>query len=198
MTYKEILERAALMAHRDDPSKPLDRLRISAEAIFPSIVEELAIAVAMNPLHPWRVVLQDVTASIANGALIPQTSTNSKQIIGVHGIVKDASDSKALTENFAIDEIRALIENINTWRQTDVYAYRIIPPRIYHTRTNVVIDVCVYDVAAVRAAIVANTVPLFPDAEGAYVTALTAKLKDPGARFDVDYQGQIMVIKEKL
>ena len=265
MTYKELIERAAFLAHKMDQEQTLDRLRTSAESIFPSVVEELAMAVAMNPWHPWRAVLQGVTASIASGALIPQTSAvatltgtadptasttlvgtstlfltelivgdtiivngetrsvsaiasntsltvtaaftdtapasitkPAKQIIGVHGIVKDASDSKALTESFALDEIRALIDNINSWRQTDVYAYRIIPPRIYHTRTNVVIDVCVYDVAVVRAAIAANAVPLFPDAEGAYITALVAKLSNPNSRFDVDYQGQIMVIKEGM
>lgn len=265
MTYKEILERAAFLAHKMNQNQTLDRLRTSAEAIFPSVVEELAIAVAMNPFHPWRAVLRGVTASVASGALIPQTSavttltgtadptasttlvgtgtlfltelvigdqitvngeTRSvsaiasnlsltvtaaftdtapasitkpiKQIIGVHGIVKDATDSKALTESFAIDEIRALIDNINSWRQADVYAYQIVPPRIYHTRTNVVIDVCVYDVAVVKAAIAANAVPLFPDAEGAYVSALVAKLDNPATRFDVDYQGQIMVIKEGL
>ena len=194
MTYKEIIERAAVAAQNAIPGSILDRLRVAAEAVFSSVEEELAIAVAMNPQHPWRKNISDVTAAITNGALIPQTGAAGAQIIGVYGQVLDFTDGKALTNSFTLDEIRRLVENPNTWRIVPVYAYHIFPPRIYHTRTSVKIDVCVYDVAAQKAAIVADAVTLFPDAEGAYITAVVAKLKDPSARFDVDLQGQVMLV----
>lgn len=198
MTYKEIIERAAVAAQNAIPNSNLDRLRVAAEAVFSSVEEELAIAVAMNPLHPWRKNISDQTAAITNGALIPQTGAAGAQIIGVYGQVLDASDGKALSESFVLEELRRLVENPGTWRVLPVYAYMIVKPRIYHTRTNVKIDVCVYDVVAQKAAIVADAVTLFPDAEGAYITGVVAKLKDPTSKFDVDLQGQVMVIASKV
>lgn len=198
MTYKEIIERAAVAAQNAIPNSNLDRLRVAAEAVFSSVEEELAIAVAMNPLHPWRKNISDQTAAITNGALIPQTGGAGAQIIGVYGQVTDASDGKALSESFVLEELRRLVENPGTWRVLPVYAYMIVKPRIYHTRTNVKIDVCVYDVVAQKAAIVADAVTLFPDAEGAYITGVVAKLKDPTSKFDVDLQGQVMVIASKV
>lgn len=197
MTYKEIIERAAVAAQNAISNSNLDRLRVAAEAVFSSVEEELAIAVAMNPVHPWRKNISDVTAAITNGALIPQTGAAGAQIIGVRGQVLDFTDGKALTDSFTLDEIRRMVENPNTWRVIPVYAYHIDLPRIYHTRTSVKIDVCVYDVVAQKAAIVADAVTIFPDAEGAYITAVVAKLKDPTTTFDVDLQGQVMLIASK-
>ena len=56
MTYLEIIERAIFDA-TDHAKVPVERLRMQAQAIFPSIVEELAQAVAMNIDHPWREIL---------------------------------------------------------------------------------------------------------------------------------------------
>jgi hypothetical protein len=195
VTYKEIIMRGALAAQ--GPNESLARLTANAELLFPSVEEELAIAVAMNPVHPWRRNISDVTAAITNGSLIPQTGAAGAQIIGKHGQVTDFADGKVLTESFVLDELRRLVENPGTWRVLPVYAYVIVLPRIFHTRTSVKIDVCVYDVAAQKAAIAADAVTLFPDAEGAYVTALVAKLKDPTAKFGVDLQGQVMLIESK-
>lgn len=197
MTYQEIVMRAALAAHALNPADSLDRLVMIGQTIFPSVEEELAIAVSMNPLHPWRAKIADVTAAITNGSVIPQVGGAGAQIIGVNGAVNDATDGKPLTQSFALEEIRRLVDNPNAWRVVPVYAFVVVLPRIYHTRTSVKIDVCVYDVAAQKTAIAANAVTLFPDAEGAYVTALTAKMKDPSARFDVDLQGEVMMIARK-
>ena len=184
MTYAEIIERAVTAAKNVDPQSDADRLRIAAEALFPSVVVETAKMVADDLKHPWRSVLKDTTANIASGGEIPQTSTNSKEIIGKRGSVRDATDSKPLTNSFTLQEIRAMINNPGTVRKIPVYAYVIEEPRIYHTRTNVKIDVCVLDMVAVAAAIAADQVPLFPDAEGHYVTALTAKLLNPTVVFE--------------
>lgn len=67
-----------------------------------------------------------------------------------------------------------------------MYAYVITKPRIYHTREEVVVDVCVLDEADIATAIAANAVPIFPDAEGAYVTALVGKLLQGGPPFIAD------------
>lgn len=196
MTYKEIITRAAFAVHATS-ADPFDRLLVTAQSLFPSVEEELAIAVAMNKRHPWRKNISDVTASIANGGLIPQTGTAGAQIIGLYGQVTDASDGKPLSESFILEEIRRLVDNPNGWRVLPVYAFHIEPPRIFHTRPNVKIDVCVYDVAAQKIAIAANAITLFPDAEGAYVSALSAKMKDPTQKFRVDLQGQIMLLATK-
>lgn len=194
MLYSEILQRATLAVHAVQPENSLDRLMLTAQALFPSVEEELAIAVAMNPIHPWRKNISDVTANIANGALIPQTGSGGSEIIGNYGAVNDATDGKPLTESFMLEELRRLIDNPNGWRVIPVYAYTIVRPRIYHTRTNVKIDVCVYDVAAQKTAIANNSITLFPDAEGAYVTALAAKMKDPTSTFSVDLQGHVTLM----
>ena len=191
MTYAEIIDRASFEAHNARPEVEIDMLRVAAEAAFPSVVEELAKSVAMDLNHPWRSVLKDTTAALTNGAEIPQTSTNSKQIIGVYGAVRDGADSKFLTDVFTPSEIRKINENPGTFRKIPVYAYAIVKPRIFHTRTTVIIDVCVLDEAAVATAIAADQVPLFPDAEGAYVTALVDKLSNPNLRFGADSQRMV-------
>lgn len=185
MTYLEIIERACVNANRTS-NQPLEYLRARAEAVFPSIVEELAQSVAADIHHPWRSVLRNVTADLADGAPIPQTSADGKQIIGVYGSVRDATDDKPLEDGYTLAEIRALNENPNGWRKAEVYGYAIIKPNIYHTRENVYIEVCTLDEATVTASIAADIVPIFPDAEGAYVTALVERLTTPPAKFAAD------------
>lgn len=190
MTYSEIIARAAFAAHGVRGDIPLDLLSAEAETVFPSVVEELAQSVAADLQHPWRSILKDTTAALADGDEIPQTSTNDKQIIGLYGSVHDATDDMPLTEEFSLSELRRLVQNPNSWRKIGVYAYCIVKPRIFHTRTSVIIDVCVLDEAAVTAAIIADEVPLFPDAEGAYVSALVAKLTKGGPPFVADSLAQ--------
>lgn len=190
MTYAEIIDRAAFAAQSARKDVRLSRLRIAAEAMFPSVVEELAMAVALDLSHPWRAILKDVTASLASGDPIPQIGASGKQIIGVRGSVRDDSDGKPLTNSFTLAEIRRLNDNPGTMRKIPVYGFVIIEPRIYHTRPNVTIDICVFDEGAVATAIAANGVPIFPDAEGAYVTGLTEKLLSPTAKFGADDQAQ--------
>src|SRR5713101_5860725 len=156
MTYQEIVQRASMQAHKVESKIPILQYQYNAENAFPSIVEELAVSVAMNLDHPWRGLIADVTANLANAALIPTTGMGGKQIIGKLGSVYDASDNNICGESFTVEEIRQLRFNPNNWRVLDVYAFAISGRRIYHTRTNVVIDVCVYDPVAVKTAIAAN------------------------------------------
>lgn len=191
MTYEELIIRAAFAAHKFEPGTPVDRLQASAEAMFPSVVEELAQSVANDVTHPWRSVIRDETDLISSGVEIPQQSVTGKEIIGEYGTVRDGSDDQPLSGGFTQEEIRTFNANVNSWRQADIYAYNITKPRIYHTRPNVIIDVCIFDEAAVAAAIAANQIPIFPDAEGAYLDALIAKLSKGGPPFLADDRRQL-------
>lgn len=186
MTYTEIIERSVFMAHKFMPDIAMDRFRGTAEAVFPSVVEELAQSVAANLDHPWRSVIQGVTAALSDGDLIPETDADGTPIIGEYGFVKDAGNGQMLTDMFTASEIRRLNENPGDWRKIEVYAFAILKPRIYHTRDSVTIDVCVLDEADITAAIAADEVPIFPDAAGAYVTALVSKLATGNVRFEAD------------
>ena len=177
MTYAEIIDRAATAAFQMRPDMPLARLRVAAEAEFSSIEEDMAVEIATNPEHPMRANIADVTSALTSGALIPSTGSGTgRQIIGEYGIVRDGSDSKSLSKSFSLEAIRRLGENVNTWRKIPVYSYVIVKPRIFHTRTTVIIDVCVWDVAAQETAIAADTV-IFPKLGPAYISALVDRLR---------------------
>lgn len=141
------------------------------------VEEKLAHAIANTGSHPWRSVLAGVTASIAHKGVIPVVDSNSKSIIGVFGSVYDASDGTVCTEK-PLEVIRRRVENAGTFHLVSAYNYKIDGRRIYHTRTNVVIDVCIYDRTARQTAIDTLTNPiLLPDVlEEAYVNGMVAML----------------------
>lgn len=142
---------------------------------------KLATAIAETGNHPFRRVLLSQTANIASGALIPSTNAASVPVIGIRGSVVDATDG-IVCERFSRAEVRRLIRNANSWRKGAIYAYDIDDSRIFHTRTNVKIDVCTYDAATQRTAIDANSAMLLPDVlEEALVSGGAAYLgKDNG------------------
>lgn len=124
--------------------------------------EKLATAISETGNHPFRRVLLSQTANIASGALIPSTNAASVPVIGIRGSVVDASDGIQCDEH-TLAEVRRWIRNANSWRKGVIYAYHIDDNRIFHTRTNVKIDVCTYDAATQRAAIDSNANMLLPD-----------------------------------
>lgn len=143
--------------------------------------EKLATAIADTGNHPLRRVLLSQTANIASGALIPSTNSTSVPVIGIRGSVVDATDGIQCDER-TLAEVRRWVRNANSWRKGVVYAYHIDDNRIFHTRTNVKIDVCTYDAATQRTAIDANSAMLLPDSlEEALVSGGAAYLgKDNG------------------
>jgi hypothetical protein len=124
--------------------------------------EKIANAIADTGNHPLRRVLLSQTLSIAHGAMIPSTDASSKPVIGIRGAVVDATDG-ITCDRYTLAEIRRWVRNANTWRKGVVYAYHIDDNRIFHTRTNVKIDVCTYDAATQRTAIDNNSAMLLPD-----------------------------------
>lgn len=141
------------------------------------IEEKLANAIANVGNHPWRRVLQSQTADIAHEAQIPSTNAASDQIIGVYGAVFDSTDGTQCTE-MAMDDIRVAVRNANSWLLVPIYGYKIDGGRIFHTRTNVKIDVCTYNRTTRQTAIDTLTNPiLLPDVlEEAYVCGMLSLL----------------------
>ena len=149
-----------------------------------AVEQEIATAVAMNSEHPWRAVLQDTTTAITSGGLIPKVgiSTATAKIIGKYGDVKDSvTPFRPLDQSLDADEISVFNANPNSMFTLDVYSFALKPPRLYHTRTGAVIDVCTYDFEARKTAIFADAELLFTEAENAYFCGLMSLLMNTDA-----------------
>lgn len=202
MTYHQIIRQVALrgnmltgpvassLATTYDTVPLTQALFKSANFTFTSMKDflrvtenEIALAVSNNENHVWRAILSDQTAALASGATIPSVGASGVAIIGVPSGVSDATNGKRLTNDFTLDEIRAMNDNPNGWRKIDPYQFAFDYPQIYHTRTNVKIDVCVWDADDASADIDANETLLFPEAEGAYVSGLGSKIGNLDPQF---------------
>lgn len=149
-----------------------------------SVEQEIAGAAASNKDQVWRGLIADVTASIANGGLIPTVgaSTATAKIIGEYGQVREAvTPFRPLTPDMTEADIRAFAENPGSMFISDVFSYSLRKPRLNHTRPNAIIDVCVFDYAARLAAITANEALLFQSAANAYFAGLMSLLKNTDA-----------------
>lgn len=149
-----------------------------------TVEQEIAGAVSLDPDHPWRGILHDVTASIANGGRIPDVgiTTATAKIIGEYGQVRDAvSPFRPLSPDMTEADIRARDQNPGTMYISDVFSYSLRKPRLNHTRTNAIIDVCVFDYDARLAAITANAALLFQSAGNAYFCGVMSLLKNTDA-----------------
>lgn len=133
----------------------------SAKAAILNAEERLAHAIANVGDHPWRKFLADTTTAISHKGLI-NTTTLSKQIIGMYGAVYDASDGTECTKK-SPETIRRRVRNANSFFRAPAYYYCIEGNRIFHTRTTVTIDVCVYDRASQSTNLDANSAMLLPD-----------------------------------
>lgn len=137
--------------------------------------ETLARAIADVLNHPWRRVLHSVTANITNGTVIPATDAGGVQIIGAYGAIRDAVSGKVCTAR-TLDVLRREVEE-QAWRLYALHHYVIDGTRLYHTRTNATIDVCVYNRTTQSSALDSNGNTLLPDALGpAYVAGALAQL----------------------
>lgn len=103
--------------------------------------EGLIFAIASTADHPFREVLLSATDPLAYGDLIG-TDSAGLPVIGVYGAVYDEDDSEPCTLN-EIEIIR--LRHQASWMVLSVYEYAILDKRIYHTRADVIVDVCAYD-----------------------------------------------------
>jgi hypothetical protein len=146
------------------------------------VEEQLSTQIANNKTHPYRAFFTTQTADIANKAEIPKTDSSSNPIIGVYGAVFDSSDSLEC-EEMSAQNITIKTRNANSWQRCAIYGYRIVGRRMYHTRTNVKIDVCTYNRTTQGTSIATLTNASFlPDAlEWAMVCGMVALLTRDGA-----------------
>lgn len=108
-----------------------------------SALGEIVEAIASTPHHPERQRYADVTASLLNRAAIPQIGASTARIIGLPGFVRDSLDLEACLPA-SLDAVRSFNRFPAIYADQDPYLYCINGGRIEHTRTNVVIEVCVY------------------------------------------------------
>lgn len=147
------------------------------------VEQEMAQAIAMNKDNTLRANIKD-TVAVAAGAEIPSfgSSSTTAKIIGAWGQVRDAvSPNKLLVPGLREEEIRIMVDNPGGMFKTSFFGYALVPPRIYSTVANMLIDVCVYDYDVRKAAIDANGALLFAMAENAYFDGLMCTLKNEDA-----------------
>lgn len=121
-----------------------DFLASQVQDALAGVIGEIVECIASTPYHPERARFADETASLANLDPIPQDGSSGARIIGVPGYVKDASDGRAC-EEVSLDKVRSYTRFSSTiFSSQDAYLYAMNGNRIEHTRTAVVMDVCVH------------------------------------------------------
>lgn len=100
--------------------------------------------IASVPHHPERQRFADVTAALSNLDAIPRVGSGGATVIGVPGFVRDGSDGKAVLPA-PLDAVRSYTRFAATiYAGQDAYLYAINGNRIEHTRTTVIVEVCVF------------------------------------------------------
>lgn len=130
--------------------------------------QRLAVAIADTGNHPWRSVLggPSETAPLANGDNMPAVDVNGKSIIGIYGNVLDGDNPLLVCtepDSQPLEVIRryTLLPSLYL---IPLYNYTMDGNGIFHTRTTVTVQVCVYDYADQVAAFNADNTMLLPDA----------------------------------
>lgn len=127
-----------------------------------------------NSNDPLRDYLASTTAALAHKAALPSLDVNSKQIVGVWGDVHDSTNGKPCRPN-TLANIQRIVDNAGSRYLLQSYFFNRTRQRIYHTRTNVIIDCCFYDGAAQKTAIDNDSAVLLPVAlKEAYVNGTVA------------------------
>jgi len=162
-----------------------DFLDSHVEDALAATISEIVEAIATTPLHPERQRFADVTGSLANRADIPTTGSGGSRIIGVPRFVRDASDSKAVLPA-PLDAVRSFTNFSSTiYSGFTPYWYAINDGRIEHTRTNVVMGVCVY----ARPTSFTGNISLNDEHEAALAAGSVAKLALKESMFGALYDG---------
>jgi hypothetical protein len=155
--------------------------------IYPALAAtlgEIVEAIATTPRHLERQRYADVTSPLLNQAEIPETGAGGDRIIGIPGFVRDAVDEQACSPA-SLDAIRSFNRFPAVYADQDPYLYCINGGRIEHTRTNVVIEVCVF----IRPTTFAGDIPLEVWHEGGLVWGSVMKLALKESMFQPLYNG---------
>lgn len=122
----------------------------------------LANAIADTGGHPWRSYLLSFTSALSNGDVMPSTDSNGNPIIGIWGSVLDGSDQTFVCTEWPTEMIRRW-SRMSTYYKSSFYGYAIDGNGITHTRTEVVVQVCIYNRETQLADLLANNDILLPD-----------------------------------
>lgn len=127
----------------------------------------LEIASVVDPItgigcHPWRAFFDDVTASIAHEGALPTVGSGGSTIIGAFGRPYDAANTDQFLMPASIERVSAYKNNTGIYTNNP-YLYHVNGGKVYHTTTNVVFDVCVYERSAQVTAVAANGNITLPD-----------------------------------
>lgn len=105
--------------------------------------ESLFMALASTATNPLRRFIESQTAALAYGDQITENAAG-EPVVGAYGAVRDAVNFQPLALNELEDvQLRAL--NPNSMFKLAAYQYAIVGDRIFHTRANVIVDVCGYE-----------------------------------------------------
>lgn len=146
---------------------------------------EIVEAIASTPLHPERQRFADVTAALANRDPIPRLGSGGLTIIGIPGFVRDSVDSVACLPQ-SLDAIRSFNRFAATiYDGFTPYWFAVNGNRIEHTRTAVVMEVCVYT----RPSSFTGAIGLDDHHEGGLVQGTVAKLALKESLFESLFTG---------
>lgn len=104
--------------------------------------EGLFLALASTATNPLRRFIETQTGNLASGAQIT-TNASGLPVVGAYGAVRDTSNARVLTLE-EVENIQLRVQNPNSMFKLAIYQYAIVGTRIFHTRTNVIVDVCGY------------------------------------------------------
>lgn len=113
-------------------------------AIYDAILsagDRLIGLIGLDKNSPYRPHFNSVTSSVATGAVIPLVDSTSKSRVGVIGDVRDASTSKKLVAK----DYQEVIGYSNLTLKQTPHWYFTDNVRIWHTRSNVTLDIVVWD-----------------------------------------------------
>lgn len=128
-----------------------------------SVIGTIVRAYASVPNHPFRTYNISQTSNIAHKGLIPSANSAGTPIVGVYGAIRDSSSGEECTEQPA-QIIRTIIDNNNSALLRQYYHFKQVGDRLWHTRANVVMDVCTFSASDELTAINANGNAPIPDA----------------------------------
>lgn len=119
-------------------------------------------AVAFTGQHPFRRNIAATSAAVTSGSTLPTQSSGSIPAVGIFGAILDASDGLPLVE-MPLDVILRRNRNANSHYVVPVYYYKIDGNTVFHTRTSVTFELCVYSRATQVTSYDANGNMLLPD-----------------------------------
>jgi len=131
----------------------LDGKQVPASGLVDAVIAveaEIAELIANDRNHPYRAALYGRSSDLASEDLIPSVSNGNIEFIGMFSGVNDATDHLPVTEG-AIQEIWRYLRRGASRYTTDIRKYKMFNGRIYHTRTNVYLEGCVFSRTAALA-----------------------------------------------